>query len=123
VLFPGRPRSTVSDAGDIYVFDSPLLDSSEKETIGKAYGSQTSISLDSHSETVQAMITYDFGHGDRITVGGIGQYPPGDVGLVKNQEFERPILGGTGKYAGADGTVTSLRRSDESYEHTFKIEG
>jgi hypothetical protein len=109
-------------SGDIYVFDSPLLDSAEKETIGKAYGSQTSIALDSDSETVQAMITYDFGDGDRITVGGIGQYPRGDTGLVKNQEFERPILGGTGKYAGADGTVKTVRRADGSYEHTFEIQ-
>lgn len=109
--------------GDVYVFDGPLLNSEEDETIGNVYGTQTSISLDSDSETVQAMITYDFGDGDRITVGGIGKYPRGDTGLVANQEFERPILGGTGSYGGADGTVTSVRRSDGSYEHTFEIEG
>jgi hypothetical protein len=109
-------------SGDIYVFDSPLLDAEEEETIGKVHGSQTSIALDGGSETVQAMITYDFGDGDRITVGGIGEYPRGEAGLVKEQEFERPILGGTGEYAGADGTVTSVRRADESYEHTFEIQ-
>jgi hypothetical protein len=125
----GLHQSTVDlgpagkSGGDVYVFDGPLVDSEEKETIGNVYGTQTSISLDSNSETVQAMITYDLGHGDRITVGGIGKYPRGDVGLVENQEFERPILGGTGRYAGANGTVTSVRRSDGSYEHTFEIEG
>jgi hypothetical protein len=125
----GLHQSTVDlgpagkSGGDVYVFDGPLVDSEEKETIGNVYGTQTSISLDSNSETVQAMITYDLGHGDRITVGGISQYPRGDVGLVENQEFERPILGGTGRYAGANGTVTSVRRSDGSYEHTFEIEG
>jgi hypothetical protein len=108
--------------GDVYVFDSPLVDSEEKESIGSVYGTQTSIALESDLETVQAMITYDFRHGDRITVGGIGQYPRGDTGLVENQEFERPILGGTGRYAGASGTVTSVRRHDNSYEHTFEIE-
>jgi len=108
--------------GDVYVFDGPLLDSEEEETIGSVYGTQTSIALDGASETVQAMITYDFGDGDRITVGGIGEYPRGDNGLVENQEFERPILGGTGRYAGADGTVTSVRRADDSYEHTFELE-
>ena len=86
------------------------------------YGTQTSIALDADSETVQAMITYDFRDGNRITVGGIGEYPRGDRGLVENQEFERPILGGTGSYAGASGTVTSVRRPDDSYEHTFEIE-
>jgi hypothetical protein len=108
--------------GDVYVFDGPLLDADEEETIGSVYGTQTSIALDGASETVQAMITYDFGDGDRITVGGIGEYPRGDNGLVENQEFERPILGGTGRYAGADGTVTSVRRADDSYEHTFELE-
>jgi hypothetical protein len=108
--------------GDVYVFDGPLLDAEEKESIGSVYGTQTSIALDSDSETVQAMITYDFRNGDRITVGGIGQYPRGDTGLVENQEFERPILGGTGRYAGASGTVTSVHRPDGSYEHTFEIE-
>jgi hypothetical protein len=108
--------------GDVYVFDGPLLDAEEEESIGSVYGTQTSISLDSDSETVQAMITYDFRNGDRITVGGIGQYPRGDTGLIENQEFERPILGGTGRYAGASGTVTSVRRPDGSYEHTFELE-
>lgn len=109
-------------AGDVYVFDGPLLDSEEQESIGNVYGTQTSIALDSDAETVQAMITYDFGDGDRLTVGGIGQYPRGDTGLAEGQEFERPILGGTGRYAGADGTVTSVRRPDGAYEHDFEIE-
>ena len=108
--------------GDVYVFDGPLLDAEEQETVGSVYGTQTSIAVDGGAETVQAMITYDFGDGDRITIGGIGQYPRADMGLVEGQEFERPILGGTGSYAGADGTVTSVRRSDGGYEHTFEIE-
>jgi hypothetical protein len=115
----GRPGKS---GGDIYVFDNPLLDAEEEETVGTVHGTQTSIALDGGSETVQAMITYDFGDGDRITVGGISEYPRSDTGLVVNREFERPILGGTGRYAGADGTVTTVRRPDNSYEHTFQIE-
>lgn len=124
----GLHQSTVDlgpegkSGGDIYVFDGPLLDSDEEETIGSVYGTQTSIAQDKDSETVQAMITYDFGEGDRITIGGIGEYPRGDLGLVENQRFERPILGGTGRYAGADGTITSVRRPDGGYEHTFELE-
>lgn len=124
----GLHQSTVDlgpqgkSGGDVYVFDGPLLDSKEEKSVGSVYGTQTSIALDSDSETVQAMITYDFGHGDRITVGGISEYPRGDTGLVENKEFERPILGGTGRYGGARGTVTSVRRSDGSYEQTFEIE-
>jgi hypothetical protein len=32
------------------------------------------------------MITHDFGDGDRITVGGIGEYPRGETGLVEDRE-------------------------------------
>jgi hypothetical protein len=114
------PKGT--SGGDVYVFDGPLLDSDEEERVGSVYGTQTSIAQDSDSETVQAMITYDLESGDRITVGGIGEYPRGDKNLVENQKFERPILGGTGRYAGARGVVTTVRRPDGSYAHTFEIE-
>jgi hypothetical protein len=115
------PKGT--SGGDLYVFDGPLLDSDEGEMVGHVYGTQTSIAQDSDSETVQAMISYDLGDGDRITVGGIGEYPRGDKNLIENQKFERPILGGTGRYAGARGVVTTVRRADGSYAHTFEIEG
>ncbi len=108
--------------GDVYVFDGPLLDSDEEESIGNVYGTQTSIAVGGGSETVQAMITYDFGDGDRLTIGGIGRYPRGDMGLVEGQGFERPILGGTGRYAGASGTVTTVHRPDGAYEHSFEID-
>jgi hypothetical protein len=112
-----------TSGGDVYVFDGPLLDSDEGETIGHVYGTQTSVALDSDSETVQAMITFDLGDGDRITVGGIGEYPRGDKDLIENQQFERPILGGTGRYEDARGVDTTVRRPDGGYEHTFKIDG
>jgi hypothetical protein len=115
------PKGT--SGGDLYVFDGPLIDSDEGETVGHVYGTQTSIAQDSESETVQAMITYDLKGGDRITVGGISEYPRGtDKNLIENQKFERPILGGTGRYAGARGVVTTVRRADGSYAHTFEIE-
>ncbi len=108
-------------SGDLFVFDSPPVDSEEKEPVGKVYGTQTTIAV-AGTEVVQANITYDLGDGDRITVGGISEYPRGGNGLVVNREFERPILGGTGQYAGAQGTLTSVRRPDNSYEHTFHLE-
>jgi hypothetical protein len=111
-----------TSGGDVYVFDGPLLDSDEGETIGHVYGTQTSVALDSDSETVQAMITFDLGDGDRITVGGIGEYPRGDKNLIENQKFVRPILGGTGSYEDARGIDTTVRRADGGYEHTFQIE-
>jgi Dirigent-like protein len=109
--------------GDVYVFDGPLVDEDEQSEIGHVYGTQTSIAIEGDAEVVQAMITYTFDPGDSITIGGVSRYPMGDVGLIKNRNFDRPILGGTGKYAGARGTVTSVRRTNGDFLQTFHLEG
>ena len=107
--------------GDLTVFDGPLVSSDGKKPAGHVYGTQTSISAQKGSEVVQAFITYDFGSGNRITIGGVGQYPTGGKGLVPGKTFVRPILGGTGTYEGADGTLTSVHRSNGDYEQTFRV--
>jgi hypothetical protein len=108
--------------GDQIVFDGPLVSADGKKPVGHVYGTQTAISESKGSEVVQAFITYDLGGGNSITVGGVGQYPAGGKGLVANKTFVRPILGGTGTYEAADGTLTSVHQSDGSYRQTFKVE-
>ena len=108
-------------AGDIYVFDGPMLDESEEDA-GHVYGTQTSITLEDGVEVVQAMITYEVSDGNQILVGGTAEYPQGGGGLVEGEEYVRPILGGTGDYADAGGTMTTVRQSDGSYEQTFDFE-
>ena len=114
----GRPGKTV---GDTFVFDVPMLDPDSGEVVGHAYGTQTSISLEDENEVVQAMITYGLGDDNQILVGGTAEYPSDRDGLVKGKEYVRPILGGTGDYAGADGTMTTVRQADGSYEQTFEF--
>ena len=106
-------------AGDIYVFDGPMLDPDSGDVAGNVYGTQTSITLDDGTEVVQANITYEVGEGNQILVGGTAEYPDEGGGLVQGEEYDRPILGGTGDYAGAGGTMTTVRQSDGSYEQTF----
>ena len=103
--------------GDMYVFDGPMVDAAGEDA-GQVYGTQTSISLDGGGEVVQAMITYDLGDGNQILVGGTAEYDDGD-GLVEGEEYVRPILGGTGDYADAGGTMTTVRQTDGAYAQTF----
>lgn len=105
--------------GDIAVFDGPMLDPDSEEVVGHAYGTQTSLSLDDETAVVQAMITYELGEGDQVLVGGTAEYPADGDGLVEGEEYVRPILGGTGEYAGASGTLTTVRQPDGSYEQSF----
>ncbi|HEX6115679.1 MAG TPA: hypothetical protein VFY99_01175 [Solirubrobacterales bacterium] len=107
--------------GDIFVFEGPMLDRDSEEVVGHAYGTQTSLSLDDESQIVQATITYELDDGDQILVGGTAEYPAEGDGLVEGEEYVRPILGGTGDYAGADGSLTTVRQPDGSYEQTFEF--
>lgn len=114
----GRQGRTV---GDFYAFEAPMLDSDSEEVVGHVYGTQTSLSLDGDAEVVQAMITYELGGDSQILVGGTAEYPIGGDGLVAGEEHVRPILGGTGDYANADGTLSTVRQPDGSYEQTFEF--
>jgi hypothetical protein len=107
--------------GDIYVFEGPMLDPDSDEVAGHVYGTQTSISLADGAEVVQALITYDLDDGNQILIGGTAEYSANSDGLAEGEEYVRPILGGTGDYAGSGGTMTTVRQPDGSYEQTFEF--
>lgn len=107
--------------GDLAVFDAEVTFADGGEPAGRIYGVQTTVSLDDQSEIVQASFTYKLSDGT-ISVGGISEYPKGDNALVQGQEFERPIVGGTGKYSGAAGTDTTILNADGRYEHELLLE-
>lgn len=109
-------------AGDDYVFDGALRDSHGQQ-VGHVYGTQTSIALTSDAEIVQTLITFHFSGNDSITIGGISRYPKGDVGLISGASYDRPILGGTGKYADARGELETVRLPDGRYDQTFHLHG
>jgi hypothetical protein len=55
-------------------------------------------------------------------VGGLSANPVGVTGiLVRNKPFVRAVLGGTGKYSGATGTVTTTRLTGTRYLHVFRL--
>jgi hypothetical protein len=112
---PGR------GVGDLTIFDGTVQDAKGRRDVGRYYGTQITVAV-ADTQVVQSMITYDLGRGDTLLFGGIGEYPAEGGGLVKGQRFTRPVLGGTGKYAGATGTITTIRLEDGSYEQVFRIE-
>lgn len=107
--------------GDVYVFDAPVLSPKANHVIGRIRGTQTAIKLEHGVLTVQGMITYELGAGNEIIIGGLGSYPLSGVGLVKGKAFVRAVLGGTGKYAGATGTVTSKQIGPGRYDQVFRL--
>lgn len=107
--------------GDVVVFDSVMTLADGGESVGHLFGTQTTVSLDDQIETVQASFTYQLKDGT-VSIGGLSQFNKGDTGLIQDQEFVRPIIGGTGKYSGASGTDTTSLNTDGQYEHQLQFE-
>lgn len=59
---------------------------------------------------------------DRILIEGIGLYPASGSTLKADTTLERAIIGGTGRFAGASGSVVSTHLDDGTWKHVFQIE-
>jgi hypothetical protein len=69
-----------------------------------------------------AVFSFGEGPGDSLLVHGIGLYPKNGSTVKVSETLERAIIGGTGKYAGARGTVFSTHLADGTWQHVFKVE-
>ncbi len=69
-----------------------------------------------------AVFSFGSGTSDRILVQGIGAYPATGSTVKLDTRLERAIIGGTGKYAGARGTVLTTHLEDGTWQHVFSIE-
>lgn len=107
----GAPGASL---GDVNVFESAITPS------GQLLGTQTTIGAGSRALTVQGALTFDLTDG-QIAVAGVSQIDPKPVGLLPGRPYVRAVVGGSGRYAGMRGTVTSTRRSDGSYSQAFSL--
>ena len=107
-------------AADLNVFGGPVRDRRGRRA-GRARGVQTTVVRDGTAFTVQASITYAL-RGGQIVVGGLSQYPAtGDRRPIRGRTFVRPVLGGTGRYAGARGTLSTTTRANGSFRQVFRL--
>lgn len=107
--------------GDLYVFDATIVKPGGRTVIGRVRGTQTAIRIEGRAETVQSLITYEVGRGNQIVIGGLSSYPLIGTGLIKGRKYERPVLGGSGTYAGARGTLTSRYLGGGRYDQIFRL--
>jgi hypothetical protein len=86
----------------------------------------TTTALDAPEKGVETRVTlgvFSFGNGDTLLLEGVGLYPGEGAVLKPSTTLERAIVGGTGKYAGATGSVVSEHLADDTWTHTFRIDG
>ncbi|MGE5209086.1 MAG: hypothetical protein ACM3KL_07125 [Alphaproteobacteria bacterium] len=119
----GQPGNS---PGDVYHFSAPIRSSPGGQVTGELFGSKTLIKLASDAKTnlenraTLLFFTFD-DRQDQIVVYGIADYPSAAGEFSAGQPVVRPILGGTGKYMGARGQLTSTRNADGSYKQVFTL--
>jgi hypothetical protein len=107
--------------GDLYVVAADVMTRSGR-FVGRLRGTQVSIAIEDGAETVQAHLTFAFRDGSQISIDGIGQFPlDAKPGLLVDRPYRRPIVGGSGRYAGARGELVSVQRADGHYDQTFRF--
>ncbi|MBU6317501.1 MAG: hypothetical protein KGR47_13390 [Acidobacteria bacterium] len=85
----------------------------------------TTTAIDTPEKGVETRVTlgvFSFGGSDTLLLEGVGLYPGEGATLKPSATLERAIVGGTGKYAGATGSVVSEHLPDDTWTHTFRID-
>lgn len=73
-------------------------------------------------EQRKGTLTFQLSATDSLQVSGTSKYKPNKKEMEVGDPQERSVIGGTGAYDGARGTVTTVRNADGTYTHTFTIE-
>jgi hypothetical protein len=112
--------------GDVYHFFAPLHSSQGGPVTGEVFGSKTLIKMSTDTnpnlETRATVLFFTFANRqDQIVAVGATDYPPTAGEFDAGQPVVRAILGGTGKYMGARGQLTSTRNADGSYTQVFTL--
>ena len=112
-LGPGVATVSVHDA---------VLRSSKGKPVGTFHVVITSVAESAGVEIERRMRNVVFYLGDgQIVASGMGLYPKTEQYLVVSVPHRIAIVGGTGKYLGARGEVTTTRRADGTYRHVLTL--
>jgi hypothetical protein len=112
--------------GDAYYFFAPVRDQPGGSVTGQVYGTKTMVKPPApgnpNVEQRATMLFFVFANSqDQIVVAGVPDYPPNASQFQANQPVLRAVVGGTGKYNGVGGQLTSTRNPDGSYKQEFSL--
>jgi hypothetical protein len=108
--------------GDMLAFEAPIR--SEAGSTGTLRGILFTVALPGEGRPHEGRIGqlyFDLGKGDSLVVSGGTVYSGQDTEMTVNTPQVRAVIGGTGEFLGARGQVTTIRRSDKTYEHSFEL--
>jgi len=112
--------------GDVYHFSAALHSERGGPVTGELIGSKTLVKMPTDAnpnlERRATLMFFTFaGDKDQIIALGAADYTPSAPEFGAGKPVVRPVLGGTGKYMGARGQVTSTRNADGSYTQVFTL--
>jgi hypothetical protein len=112
--------------GDVYHFVATLHSSPGGPVTGELIGSKTLVKVPTDAnpnlERRATLMFFTFDEGkDQIIAFGVADYLPTAPEFEPGKSAVRAVLGGTGKYIGARGQVTSRRNADGSYTQVFTL--
>jgi len=116
----GTPGMSI---GDKFTFEAPFTTKDGK--MGRMYGVLTLASIptgpnDPFIDRI-GMIVFDFGGSDTLVISGKSAYGSYKGELKDNEPVLRAVTGGTGKFIGARGQISSTRDPSGSYEHAIQL--
>jgi hypothetical protein len=132
-VYEDAPKMTQVDLGppgkspgDIYHFFAPLHSTAGGPVTGEVSGTKTVIKLATDArpnlERRATLLFFTFGaQQDQIIALGVHEYPTDAPEFEAGKSVVRAILGGTGKYMGARGQLSSTRNTDGSYTQVFTL--
>ena len=119
-------RAPGKSLGEVYHFVAPLHSTAGGPVTGELIGSKTLVKVSTDAnpnlERRATLMFFTFDEGkDQIIAFGVADYLPTAPEFEPGKSAVRAVLGGTGKYMGARGQVTSTRNADGSYTQAFTL--
>jgi hypothetical protein len=118
----GAPGPSV---GDIRTYYIPLTDPKSGKSVGFLTGALTTVAVERPAAGMELRtsdLVFVVGKmADQIVVGGVAAYAQSAPTVATTSVVTRPVVGGSGKYAGARGWVVSTHFADNTWTHVFHL--
>lgn len=122
---PVTPTSVQgSGVGTVRYFSIPITVGRQQGADWFMVGTLTTLSIDATigKEVRSSNLNLVLGSiENQLVIGGVSYYAAAGSTLDVGSKTVRPVVGGSGKYAGARGSVTSTNLGSEGWTHVFKI--
>ena len=117
---------TGPSVGDLRTYYLPLTRRGSHRPIGYLTGTLTTVAMEKPTAGMElrtANLVFVVGHpADQLVVGGVSAYAQTIHTISRRSVVKRPVLGGSGRYAGARGWCVSTHRANGTWTHVFHVD-